>query len=102
MANFIDLLGDSYADDFPNLLRMLKDIVETTNTDNWEGEKITHTFTTLANEVIKHKLGEVPNKVVPLNFEDVLGNYIFISATAQNVTLKSSAIGLKLTFYLEK
>lgn len=99
--NFLDIEGENYETDFLSIVRMFKDITETINTDNWEGEKLTHTFTTLGNETIVHTMGRVPIKVVPLNYEDVLGNYIFISATSEEVTLKSSAIGLTLTFYLE-
>ena len=103
MANFIDLFGEDYKEDFPNLMRMLKDIIETTNTNNWEGQQITHTFVSaLLPEVIPHTMGVAPTKVLPLNYEDQQGTYIFISADSENVTLESSIIGLTLTFYLEK
>jgi len=100
--NYLDINGKTYEEDFPNLIRMLKDLANTINTDNWEGEKITYTFMSILPEVINHNMGVVPGKAVPINFEDAQGTFRFVSADERTVTLEASVSGLKLTFYLER
>ena len=101
MANYLDIQGNDYKEDFDNIRQMFKDLTETINTSNWEGEIITHQFVGVTSETIIHKLGKVPTKVIPLLQEGAKATFKFVSATSENLVLESSDAALKLTFYIE-
>jgi hypothetical protein len=100
-VNFLELNGNSYQEDFPNLVRMLKDVAGNINVDNWEGQVITHQFSGTTNETISHKIGKIPTKVSPLLQKGAQATFEFVSATDDEVVLKASDALLELTFYLE-
>ena len=100
--NFLDVKGESYQADFANIVQMFKDLAETVRTDNWEGEKVTHTFSGTTNEVINHNLGVAPSLVVPIAYADAQGTTQLISTTSTTFTVAASVTGLTVTFYVEK
>lgn len=102
MANYLDIQGKDYESDFANIQQMFKDLTETINTSNLEGQIITHQFVGTTAETIDHELApKVPTKVLSVLQEGATASFEFTGATATTVTLKSSDAALKLTFYLE-
>jgi len=101
VANYLDIKGDSYKEDFSNIQQMLKDLTEIMNTSNWEGQIITHQFVGITAETIKHNIDKVPTKVISLLQETAKATFKFVSGTSENIVLESSDATLKLTFYVE-